>query len=492
MENNLKVRVLEVEAGKPIVVLNESEASERSLFLNDRIKLSHNGNETVAIADLSKKVPKGEIYLFEETQKALGVGEGGKVKIDPVVKPNSVGYIRKKICGEKLTEGEIEEIIRDTVDMLLTDPELTAFNIAIAMTKFSLEEAEYLTRSMLNTGDTIDIENALDKHCIGGIPGNRTTPLLVSIIAAAGFKIPKTSSRAISSPAGTADTMEVLASVRHSLSEIKEIVDETNGCIALGGSVNIAPADDEFIRVRGSLGLDPLELVLSSVMAKKKAVGSDTVLIDIPVGREAKITSEEEAEKVANCFGELGKRLDMEVLTFISDGESPIGNGIGPALEARDVMQILESGGKKGPKDLKEKVLKMANILLDKVGYEGDAEEILETGRAYEKMKEIIKAQGGHTFRAGEIEIGRYKEEIRSKEEGEIKGIHNSLVNEIARTAGCPKDKRAGIYLPKTPGESVKKGEELFTIYSENKSRLTKAAEKAEEKKVFEIESSQE
>lgn len=490
MNKNFKVRILEVEAGKPIVILNEKEASERSIFLNDRIRISHGEKKTVAIVDFSKKISKDEIVLFKESKESLGIEEEERVEIEPVVKPDSISYIRKKIHRKSLREGEIEEIIRDTVDLHLTDPELTAFNIAIAMSDFSLQEAENLTRSMINTGDRIDIENAVDKHCIGGIPGNRTTPLIVPIIAAAGYKIPKTSSRAISSPAGTADAMEVLADVEYTANEIKELVERVNGCMTLGGAVNLAPADDEFIRVRKSLGLDPLELVLSSVMAKKKAVGSDTVLIDIPVGEEAKTKSREEAEKVADCFEELGERLDMDVVTFISDGSRPIGKGIGPALEARDVLGILESEGEKGPQDLKEKVLKMSNILLDEVGYGGNAEEILETGVAYEKMKDIIEAQRGHISRSKEIEIGRHKEVINSEEEGKVRKIHNFPINEIARTAGCPKAKKAGLYLHKSLGENVREGDKLFTIYSENKNRLIKASKEANEKKVFEIVSS--
>ncbi len=487
MNKNLKVKILEVEAGRPIVIMNEKEASERSIFLNDRIRISDGEKETIAIVDFSKKMPKNEITLFEETRRALDINEGEKVTIDPVVKPDSIGYIRKKIHGGPLSGSEIHEIIRDTVNLLLTDAELSAFNIAIAMSDFSLKEAENLTKSMINTGETIDIENAVDKHCIGGIPGNRTTPLIVPIIAAAGYKIPKTSSRAISSPAGTADAVEVLANVEYSASEIKKIVDSVNGCMTLGGSVNLAPADDEFIRVRKSLSLDPLELVLSSVMAKKKAVGSDTVLIDIPVGKEAKTETEGEAGKVANSFEKLGERLDMDVVTFISDGSKPVGDGIGPALEAKDVLKILESGGRAGPQDLKKKVLKMSDILLNEVGHEESAEEILESGRAYEKMKEILEAQGGRIFSSEEIGFSRHKKTIKSNKEGKIKNIHNFPVNEIAKTAGCPKAKKAGIYFHKKFGESVSKDEKLFTIYSENESRLKRATKVAEEKRIFKI-----
>lgn len=199
-----------------------------------------------------------------------------------------------------------------------------------------------------------------------------------------------------------------------------------------------------------------------------------------------------EAKKVANSFEELGERLDMDVVNFISDGSKPIGRGIGPALEARDVLRILESRGGRGPQDLKEKVLKMSNILLNEVGYEGNAEEILETGRAYEKMKEIIEAQRGHIFKSEEIEIGKHKKIINSEKEGKVRKIHNFPINEIARTAGCPKAKKAGVYLHKSLGDSVVEGDKLFTIYSENKNRLTKASKEAKKKKIFEIGSSRE
>lgn len=484
-----EVKVLETEAGRPIAILNSKDASERSIFLNDRIKISYEKEGIVAVVDLSENIPEGKIILFEEAKNSLGVENGGAVEVELTVKPDSIDYIKKKIEGEPLSQGEVESIIQDSVDHRLTDPELMAFTVSVAKSDFSAEEAEYLTRGMVKTGDKIDIANALDKHCIGGVPGNRTTPIIVPIIAAAGCKIPKTSSRAISSPAGTADTMEVLANVEHTTSQIRKIVEDTNGCITWGGAVNLAPADDEFIRVRKSLGLDPMEQIISSVLAKKKSVGSDTVLIDIPIGEEAKIQGKGEANDLSKYFKELGKKLDMDVVTLISDGSHPIGRGIGPALEARDVLKILESGGEKGPEDLREKSLRMADILLDEAGSKKDAKEILESGQAYEKLKEIINKQGKKVTKSDEIQVAENSKTIRSEKRGRVDKIHNHAIDDIARSAGCPKEKKPGVYLHKKIGDPVDEGDELFTIYSENEERLHQAVERAKERKVYEFKS---
>lgn len=484
-----EVRILDIEAGKPIVILNQKDASRRSIFLSDRIKIFHGDKKTIAIVDLSKKVPEGQIVLFKEAEEKLGVEKGETVQVELAVKPDSIQSIKKRIEGKPLNQGEIKNLIQDTLDFKITDPELMAYTVALATSDFSINEAEYLAKAMVETGENIDIKNALDKHCIGGVPGNRTTPIIVSIIAASGNNIPKTSSRAISSPAGTADTMEVLTEVEHPASEIKKIVEETNGCIAWGGGVNLAPADDEFIRVREALSLDPMEQVLSSVLSKKKSVGSDTVLIDIPIGEEAKVKTKEEADMYSKYFKELGKKLDMKVLTIISDGSQPIGNGLGPALEARDILKILETGGEEGPEDLKNKSLEMTNFLLKETETESTAEELLQSGKAYNKFKEIVEAQGGEIVNSDEVEIAGKKEVIKSDKQGRVSKIHNSLIDEIARTAGCPREKKSGIYIHKKVDDTVEEGDKLLTIYSENERRLEKAVRKAKEGSIYVFES---
>ncbi|MFP4116894.1 MAG: AMP phosphorylase [Candidatus Aenigmatarchaeota archaeon] len=484
-----KVKTLDVKAGKPVAIINERDAAEHSIFLGDRICLKYKDREGMAIVDTSKEVPRGNIYLFNETKEEIGVEDQKVVEVESSIKPDSVDYIKKKVGGKELNEEETHSIVKDAVGFKLTDSELMAYTVAVDMSDFSLKEAKDLTKAMVNTGEKIDVENALDKHCIGGVPGNRTTPIIVSIIAAAGYRIPKTSSRAITSPAGTADTMEVITDVEHSLQEIENIVEETNGCFCWGGALNLAPADDEFIRVRDSLNLDPLEQLLSSVLAKKKAVGADTVLIDIPMGDGTKVEGHEEANKLSKNFKELGRELDMNVMTLISDGSSPIGKGIGPSLEARDVLKVLESGGEKGPEDLKNKSVKMADLLLDEVGSSRNADEILRTGEAYDKFKEIVDKQGGGITKPENIELAENKHTVKAQKRGRVKGVKNEPVNKIAKAAGCSKQKKSGFYLHKKEGDPVEEGDDLITIYSEDPKRLEKAVELAEERKVYSFKS---
>lgn len=483
-----EVKFLDIKAGKPVVILNDKDAAEMSVFLGERVEVSFDGESVISIVDISDEIPKGSVVLFEETRQELNPDEGAMAEINVTEKPDSVDYIKKKVNGERLTKTETSEIIGDTVSQKLTDSELMAYMIALHMSEFSTDEAENLTRAMVKNGEQIDFDFAVDKHCIGGVPGNRTTPLVVSLVAAAGYKIPKTSSRAITSPAGTADTMEVLMNVELPANRIKEVVEETNGCIAWGGGVNLAPADDEFIRVRESLALDPLEQVLASVLAKKKSVGSDYVLIDIPVGRGAKIVEKEKASDLARHFQDLGDNLDMEIITMISDGSQPIGRGIGPVLEAKDVLKILKSGGDKGPEDLKEKSLKIADLLLDRVGSDKNPEELLESGAAYEKMKEIIESQGGVVFKAEDLKTGDYFDVIHAEGSGRIKNIRNHVVTRIAKAAGCPKEKKSGVYLHKKTGDAVEEGEKIVTIYSENEKRLEDAVEETDESQLLDLE----
>ena len=482
-----KVKTLDIRAGKPVVILNNRDAAERSIFLGDRICIKYRDLEGMAIVDTSKEVPKGNIVLFEETREELGVEEDENVEVESTIKPDSIDYIKKKVQGEELTYDETYSIVEDAVEFRLTDSELMAYTVAIDMSDFSLKEAKDLTRAMVETGEEIDVENALDKHCIGGVPGNRTTPIIVSIIAAAGYKIPKTSSRAITSPAGTADTMEVITDVKHSLEEIEDIVEKTNGCFSWGGALNLAPADDEFIRVRDSLNLDPLEQLLSSVLAKKKAVGADTVLIDIPMGDGTKVRDQKEASKLSRYFEELGKELGMDVFTLISDGSTPIGQGIGPALEARDVLEVLKSCGEKGPEDLRDKSVKMADLLLDEVSSDAEAEEILRSGDAYRKFKEIVEAQGGGTTDPENVELAGNKYTVKADKRGRIEDVKNEAVSKIAKAAGCSREKKSGLYLHKKKGDPVEEGDELITIYSEDPKRLDKAVELAEQGKVYRL-----
>ncbi|MBI2498626.1 AMP phosphorylase [Candidatus Woesearchaeota archaeon] len=475
----LKVKNLGLSSGGPlIVVINSNDAKSGGLSALDRIRISYSSKEAIAVVNIAsnKNVMVGEIGLFDEVIDKIKIREGSFVDVEYENKPLSLVYIKEKLNGKRLNEKQIKEIIDDIVKNKISEVEASYFIAGVYTRGLDDSEIFYMTRAIASEGKPVNWGKkiVLDKHSSGGTAGNRTTMIIVPIIAAAGFCIPKTSSRAITSPAGTADSMEVLAKVSFPVSKIKEIVNKTNGCIVWGGTLDLASADDRLIKIEKTLGLDPEGALLSSVLSKKKAVGATHVLIDIPYGEGAKIDNKNKARKLKKQFIKIGKRLGMKMKVILTDGSEPIGNGIGPALEARDVLKVLRCE-EDAPIDLKEKAVIMAGLMLEMVGYgnEKDALEILESGEAYKKMKEIIKAQGGNeNIKPDNIKIGKYSHVVESKKNGIVKNIDNMAINKIARFSGAPGDKGAGVYLFVHKGDYVNKGDELFAVYSNENNKL--------------------
>jgi len=322
-------------------------------------------------------------------------------------------------------------------------------------------------------------------NSIGGVPGDKTSILAVPIIASAGLTIPKTSSRSITSPAGTADRMEVLAPVEFDTVGIKRIVKKTGGCLVWGGAVDLAPADDLFIRIEHPLGLDPL--LLPSVMSKKKSVGCRYLIIDIPTGSGAKMEKKEDAEKVAASFKALGNKLGIKVECAITRGDQPVGYAIGPALEAREALEAIMGISRS---DVIDKATSIAGLLLSMVGKgsKKTAEALIKNGKAEKKLREIIKAQGGNPdIKPENIRVGPYKCAVKSKTAGVVAGISNASLVDICRSAGTPQDHGAGILLNKKINDTVKKGETLFTIYSEKQQKLAAAVKTAKSYEIYDI-----
>lgn len=477
----LKVKDMDIATGGTLIaILSKEDAHRLDLHYEDRIVLWFGRRSVTAVVDLAaskKAVPKGRIGLFEEVLEKLGVKNNDVVKIDIEEKPASVGFIRDKLDGKELSRQEIDEIVGDIVRNNLSAIELTYF-VSAAYTKgLSMAETVSLTKAIVAHGDQLNLGKfpVFDKHCSGGVPGNRTSLVLVPLLAAAGFVMPKTSSRSITSPAGTADTMEVLADVCIPVSRMKKIVRKVGACLVWGGAMNLAAADDKLIKIRQPISLDPRGMLLASIMAKKTAVHSSHVLIDIPVGKDTKINNSVKAKKLADEFVVLGRKLGMKVKVLITDGSQPIGNGIGPALEARDVLFVLLNDDR-APKDLRDKVLFMAEAAMKMINVKDarrKAKYYLYSGLAYRKMKEIIKAQGGNPdVRPEDISVGEFTHIVRAVRAGRIRCINNKTISKIARVAGAPVDKGAGVFLHKHVGDLVRKGDAVFTIYSENSHRL--------------------
>jgi len=473
----LKVKDIDIATGGPLIsIIHYKDAEKLDLKESDRILLKKGKKEIITsinISRSSKSIKEGEIGLFEELLDLLKAKRKDKINVKPTHLPQSIESIKKKLDGKKLSKKEIEIFVKDLIENDLTEIELAYFVAACYNKDLSKKEITYFTKAIVNKGSKIKFNKRIivDKHCIGGIPNNRTTMIVTPILAAAGLTIPKTSSRSITSASGTADTMEALSKVNFNANKIKNIVKKTKACMCWDGGIS-SNIDNKLIKVRHSLSLDPEGLMLISILAKKARVGSTHVLIDIPVGKTAKVCSLIKAKKLKKKFKELGKTLGMKVKVVITNGSQPIGNGVGPNLEARDVLYILKRDSK-APKDLEKKSIMLANKLFRMTRTKANAKKILESGLAYEKMKQIIKAQKGKpSIKPENIKVGKFKFDYKAPKKGMISEIDNKKINKIARLAGAPKDKEAGIYLYKHLNETVKRGEKLFTIYSENKEKL--------------------
>jgi len=485
----LKAAPLEIEAGGPlVVVMNQQDAAELGVISSDRIFLRHGENHVICILNIGTENVPGELGLYREVTNRLGVSEGEMVSVELARRPESVDYIREKVNGQRLTSWKIERIVGDTVERRLSDIELAAFVTALHVHGVSMEEVAALSRSMIWSGKTLNFGRSpiLDKHSIGGVPGDKTTLIVVPIIAAAGYTIPKSSSRAITSPAGTADRMEVLAPVDLHFDSIREIVENVGACIVWGGSIDLAPADDLFIRIEYPLSIDPL--LLPSIMSKKKAMGSTHVVIDIPVGIDAKIKALGEAEQLANDFIELGSRFDMHIECAVTEGSQPIGYNIGPVLEAREAMETLMG---EGPHELVDKATNLAGILLEMVGHEDGkqmAHTLLAKGKAMGKMREIIGAQGGDPeVTLDDLAPGKYTHDVPASRDGRVLWFNNRDLVRIARAAGTPGSKGAGVKLFAKTGDRVEEGEPLFRIYSESANKLENAVRALETQHPMEV-----
>lgn len=477
----LKVKLLGWSAGTPVGIIHRKLAARMNIHVSDRVILEKVGRKIICITDLSDTmIKKDEIAVSSEVLEALKLEEGELLKAELTDKPKSIYFIHKKLLGKTLTQEEIKIIINDIVSNALTQAEIAYFVSGVFNNRMNKEEIIDLTESMVDSGVKLDFDYPViaDKHSIGGIAGNRTTPIIVSICAAAGLIIPKTSSRAITAAAGTADVVEVLSPVEFSASQLKEIVKKTNACLAWGGSLGMAPADDKLIQVERLLNVDPEPQLLASIMSKKIAAGSTHIIIDIPFGKSAKVESKAEAKKLKKQFEDLGDYFNMKVKAVLTDGRYPIGNGVGPVMEIRDILKILKQD-KSRPLDLEKKSLLLAAELLEltKKSKSGKgyilSSKILKSGEAFKKFKEIIKAQGGIVKQPS---LAKFKKEIIADKNFKITSIDNKKINELARLAGSPADKKAGLYLNRKIGK-VKKGDIILTIYSESGEKLKNATE---------------
>ncbi|KQW20619.1 thymidine phosphorylase [Afipia sp. Root123D2] len=481
----LRVRRISLDTGREnvVVISRHSRALRPDVFRGfSRVELRTSSKvvlATLLITDDDALVGTNDIGLSEPVFRRFDEPTGSLVTVSPAVSPESLDAVRAKIQGQTLQTAEIEAIIRDVTHYRYSDMEIAAFLVGFASFMTS-GEVLALVRAMADAGTQLKWPDTIvvDKHCIGGIPGNRTSMIVVPIVAAHGLTIPKTSSRAITSPAGTADTMEVLTRVDVSVDEMREIVAACRGCLVWGGHVNLSPADDILISVERPLSLDTREQMVASIMSKKVAAGSTHLLIDLPVGPTAKLANATDAMRLRKLFEFVGDRFGVAVEVITTDGRQPIGNGIGPVLEAEDVMSVLTNDAS-ALGDLREKSLRLAAHLLEYdpqmrggAGY-ARARELLDSGAAMKKMQAIIDAQGPSNCRN---DVGKLTFDLLAAEDGVISEINCLQLNRLARTAGAPIDKGAGIRLFSKLGDHVEQGQPLYRIHAYDQSELDLAA----------------
>ncbi|MEI9990981.1 MAG: thymidine phosphorylase family protein [Rhizomicrobium sp.] len=413
--------------------------------------------------------------LSEWAWNELGLAAGDPVRITHPPPLESLSPIRGKVHGNRLDASALKDIIADVAAGRYSGIHLSAFLTACAARSLDYDEMRDLTRAMVDVGKRIEWGGRLivDKHSIGGLPGNRTTPIIVAVVAACGLTIPKTSSRAITSPAGTADTMETMAPVALDLATMRRVVEREGGCVAWGGAMGLSPTDDILIRVERVLDLDGEGQLVGSILSKKIAAGATHLVLDLPVGPTAKVRSYEDAQQLSQSLIDVGTSFGLSVKAIISDGTQPVGRGIGPALEARDVLAVLQ-GHADAPADLRQHALALAAALLELGGAAKDgagftmAADCLASGKAWAKFQKICEAQGGMRTPP----VAPHSRVVTMRHGGLVEWIDSRKLSRVAKLAGAPDDKAAGVELHLRLGAPVSRGEPAYTVYAQSPGEL--------------------
>ncbi|MGO9263547.1 MAG: thymidine phosphorylase family protein [Candidatus Binataceae bacterium] len=476
-----------------VVVIHEQAVRNGNLGFNplDRVRVSGQdpvtgkSREITGVLNFCRDtlLNPDQVGLSDEAFRDLALGENSQVSATLAVAPRSVDLVRAKLDGSRLDRAAFTAILADVAARRYSRVELAMFVLACALKRLDLAELVDYTRAMIETGEQLSFTTApvVDKHCIGGVPGNRTTMIVVPILAALGLTVPKTSSRAITSPAGTADTMGVLAEVSLSAEQIYKVIGKTGGCIVWGGALELAPADDVLITVERPMELDTEAQMVASILAKKKTVSASHVLIDIPVGRSAKVRTYAAAEGLATLFRDVAARIDLRLEVALTDARAPIGRGIGPRLEAVDVLAVLR-GDADAPQDLREKSLYIASRILEMsgkvspgAGYR-EARRTLDSGAALRKFIDIVNAQGAREMPPE----APFRHVIGSPTDGRIREVDCWEIARVAKRAGAPANVAAGVRMFKTIGDVLSKDEPLFEIHASSVEQLETARTYAE------------
>lgn len=498
----LKSKKLDLGAGKDLFVLmHQNDADDLGVKEGAIILLGYKDIELyVKVIITDSKVNEGEVGLYEELNEEYHIPVGKKILLDIPSTSKALDGIRKKLSGQRLNEEELVAIMDDIGSRRLKETEVAFFVSTFFNPGFTQEEIYWMTKGMAESGDILDfkfIKNnkdlVVDKHSIGGTAGKGITPILVPILAASGLVVPNTSTRAITSPAGTTDIIESVMPVALNKEEVYKVVEKTGACMVWGGSLSLAPADDEIINVERSLRIQEFQKVLVSIVAKKIAMGSSFVLIDLPYGKGTKIEKPDDLEFLKREFEKLFDRFNIKCVTHKRVIKGPDGRGVGPLLEMKECLRVLERDEKRS-EDLEDTVIDMAAKIFEgtKKAQKGMgkkfAQELLDSGKALKKFWDIGKAQGAKEIvKSTQIKVGEIKHVVKSTKSGVVKNISTREVVEIARSLGTPGIKEAGIYVEKMPGDKVEKGDTLMTLYATSQDRMEEGIKSIDLEKLYEM-----
>ncbi|WP_082117893.1 thymidine phosphorylase family protein [Pandoraea apista] len=486
-ERRLRARRVPVDTlGEVVAYLRRDSQICRSegFAAQTRLQLEYGGGVVVATLQTvtGDWLELDEIGLSETALLRLDVAEGAWVRVHHMTPVESFRHVRHHMSGEAFTSAALDEVVADIAAGRYSSIQISAFLTACTANRLSDDEVISLTRAMVATGKTLRWpgDRIVDKHSAGRLPGNRTTPIVVAIVTSQGVVMPKTASRAITSPAGTADVMETMAPVNLSLEEMRRVVNAVGGCVVFGGAAGLSPANDILTRIERPLDLDSEGRMMASILSKTLAAGSTHVLIDVPVGRTARIDSQYAFARFSERLRTIGHALGLDISTYVGQADQPVGRGIGPSLEAREVVSVLQNR-RCAPADLRSKSLQIAGRLLEMGGkvLPGDGEAcaraVLTSGLAWQQFQRICEAQGG----MHEPLVGRHSKPVTARHPGVVTAVDNRHLAGVAKLAGAPAAPRAGVVFEAPIGTSVVAGQPLFTIYAESQGELEYAYEYA-------------
>ena len=478
-----------------IVIINTEQAADYGIKDDDKISLIRKWEEFVVDVALSDKyVQANEIWVTKDFLEEYPIMEWDTVLVSFVKNnPLSMQAIRKKLLWKKINEEEIDAIIEDVKDNKINDLVLAYYVATSFFYKSDIHELAYTTKATAYTWDIYRFPGVVaGKYCIWWVPGNETTMIIVPILASLWITLPKSFSKAITSPAATGECVNVLMDIEFDKQEIIRITDRVWACLVWNEKLNLAPVNDRIIKVSAPLGMEPYARMISSIMAKNYAMWINHCLIDIPMWPTAKVWTLKDAKRVAKRFREIWEYLWIKMDVEITDGSQPIGRWIWACLQAREALRILQQHSDKS-EDLEKKAIFLAAkilLLCGKVKSMKAAATLvksqLNNWEAWKKMQEIIKAQNWNpNIKSEDIQLGKFSHDVIAEKDCIIKKVDMKHLNTMVRWLWAPKQYEAWIYLYKRLWDKVRKWEIIYTMYSNSANKLNLIKQMQNEKDFY-------